>query len=276
MTWAIVGAVVLVALVIVAWLGRSRDTPLRHDAARSEMLRSLLAARGVDAQVAPKAPSGIPDFALPLDWGFDTRAGAQAIAGNTRWLLYDADVTVRSVAGCNSVGKSTSGEGVIGRHTVALLETDSLTLPHFTVVPNVRRLIGDLLPARLQEAGLADSKVARAATWLSDKLGAIDEHGRALPFPAYPDFEAAFRVTGDDADAVSALFDGSTVRLLMEHPWAIIEGRGACLAASRNVAPAYSVPDRPEHGREGLLSRESASELLTFSQRLAERLQSRR
>ncbi|HUE89097.1 MAG TPA: hypothetical protein VMO26_23710 [Vicinamibacterales bacterium] len=274
MTWAILAGVVLVAIALVAWLSRSSETPLWHDAARSETLRTLLAARGLDAQVAANAPAGWPGPALPLGWGIRTRAGAQAVNGGTRWLFYDSETRGRDVAGCNSV-RSSSGDSVTARHTVVRLQTDSLAVPQFTVMPNVRGLIGEQLPARFREAGMADSKLARAAARLSDKLATIGEHGQALPFPASPDFEAAFRVTGDDANAVRALFDPPTIQLLMAHRWTIIEGRETCLTVSRNVGRAFSAPEDSQHSEDGFLAAESAGELLAFTQALAERLQSR-
>jgi hypothetical protein len=275
MTWAIVAAVFVVAIALVAWLSRSSETPLWHDAARSETLRTLLAAHGLEASVPANAPPGWPGLALPLSWGIRTRAGAQVVDGRIRWLLYDSEVRGRNVAGCNLV-RNSSGDTVTARHTVVRLQTDRLALPHFTVVPNVRKFIGEHLPARFGEAGMAESKLARAAVKLSDQLATIGEHGRALAFPAAPDFEAAFRVTGNDPDAVRALFSESTIRLLMEHRWAIIEGQGACLAASRNIAPAFAAPDRLEHEREGLLALESARELLVFGHQLAQQFQSGR
>ena len=275
MTWAIVAAVFVVVIAVVAWLSRSSATPMWHDPARSETLRALLAARGLEANVAANAPAGWPEPALPLGWGIRTRAGAQVVNGRTRWLLYDSEVRGRDVAGCNSM-RSSSGDTVTARHTVVRLQTDSLALPHFTVVPNVRRFLGEHLPARFQEAGMAESKLARAAIKMSDQLATLGEHGQAVLFPAHPDFEAAFRVAGDAPDAIRALFDVHTIELLMEHRWAILEGEAACLTVSRNVARAFSGPDEPQPDREGFLAAESASELLAFSERLAERLQSAR
>jgi hypothetical protein len=271
MTWVIVVAVLVAAIAVVAWLSRSSATPLWHDPARSETLRTVLAARGLEATVAVNGPVGWPEPALPLGWGMRTRAGAQVVDGRTRWLLYDAEVRGRDVAGCNST-RSSSGDTVTARHTVVRLQTDSAALPHFTVVPNVRRFLGEQLPARFREAGMAESSLARAAVKLSDQLASIGEHGQAIPFPARPDFEAAFRVAGDAPDAIRALFDMPTIELLMEHRWAILEGEAACLTVSRNVARAFSGPDEPQPDREGFLDAERASELLALSERLSERL----
>jgi len=53
MALAIVGAVVLVAVLIIVWLSRPSDIPPWHDASRTEGLRSMLAARGLETQPAP-------------------------------------------------------------------------------------------------------------------------------------------------------------------------------------------------------------------------------
>lgn len=273
LTWAITAAVILVGILVLAWLSRSSDTLPWHDAARSEALRTVLAARGLDAQVAPTAPAEMPaempDLRLPLAWEWQARAGAQATKGGTRWLLYDSEQLGRGPAGCNSVTNS-SGETIGTRHTVVLLEAGSLALPRFTVVPNVRKLLRDQLPEQFRKAGMADSTLARYVSKFSDKVAAIEEHGTAIAFPAQ-EFEAAFRVTGNDEDAVRALFDQSTIRLLMEHRWATVEGQERWLAISRNTARAFSEPERTEDQRKGFLSLESTRELLGFSERLAAR-----
>jgi hypothetical protein len=270
MTWVIAAAVILVGTLVAAWLTRSSDTAGWHDSARSEVLRTLLAARGLDAHVATRAPVEMPDLQLPLAWEWRARAGAHSSKGGVRWLLYDSETSGRGPAGCNSVTNS-SGERKGTRHTVVLLEVDSLALPRFTVVPNVRKLLRDQLPERFREAGMADSTLAHYAGKFSDKVAALEEHGTAIAFLGQTEFEAAFRVTGDNEDAVRALLDQSTIRLLMEHRWAIVEAQGRWLAVSRNTARAFSEPERTEGQREGFLSPESTSELLGFSGRLAAR-----
>jgi hypothetical protein len=102
-------------------------------------------------------------------------------------------------------------------------------------------------------------------------VAALEEHGTAIAFFGQTEFEAAFRVTGENEDAARALFDQSTIFLLMEHRWAIVEAQGRWLAVSRNTARAFSEPERTKGQREGFLSPESTTELLGFSERLAAR-----
>jgi hypothetical protein len=272
MTWVIAAVILLAGVVVVVWLSRSSGAPGWHDPVRSEVLRSLLAARGLDAQIATKAPASLPDTRLPLAWGWRSRAAAQAATADDEvWLLYDSESRGRNVAGCNAeVISGGDSSTIVNRHTVAAFRSDKLVLPRFTLVPNVRRQLGEALPERLRRAGLGDSSAARFATKLTSALTALGEQGAAAPFPASREFERAFRVTSDDdAEAVTHLFDDETVTLLLAHPWAILDGQGAWLAASRNTAAAFAT--RPEDNSDGLLSPESAAELLELTAQVAAR-----
>ncbi|MGE3470916.1 MAG: hypothetical protein AB7O28_11245, partial [Vicinamibacterales bacterium] len=234
-TWVIVGLAAVVITVVIARMGRSSSTPAWYDAARGETLRAVLAGRGLDARPAPKAPLPMPDFRLPIAWGWRSAAGAEARAGDARWLIYDAESRANPVAGCNSV-RSSSGDTVVVRHTVVAVSSDGLELPAFTLVPNVRHQLGRALPTRLQAAGLGDSKAAAWAARAADTLGRLEEHGTALPLPGAPAFADAFRVVGDDEAAVRALFTDEAVAELGRVPWAIVEGQGHWMAVSRNTA----------------------------------------
>ncbi|MEZ5290927.1 MAG: hypothetical protein R2745_07595 [Vicinamibacterales bacterium] len=266
--WVIFGLAAIVIAVVIARMGRSSSTPAWHDAARAETLRSVLAGRGLEAQPAPKAPVPMPDFRLPIEWGWRSAAGAEATAGDARWVIYDAESRASSVAGCNSV-QSSSGDTVVVRHTVVAVTSDRLTLPAFTLVPNVRHQLGQALPARLQEAGLGESKAAAWAARAASTLGRLDEHGTALPFPDAPGFADAFRVVGDDGTAVVALFPGEAIAEFRQRPWAIVEGQGRWLAVSRYTAAAYRTRD--EFTKDGWLSSDSAGEVAALAEALLSR-----
>jgi hypothetical protein len=268
---------VLIAVVVVAaaalWLqrgGGSSAAPRWHDAARSEALRGALSGQAPDATIAPQAPPSMPDFRLPLARTWRSAAGAAGEAEGARWLLYDTEVRRASVAGCNSE-RISGGDTptVIARHTVAVLQSDRLALPHFTLVPNVGGQLAQAIPDRFREAGLGGSKMAAWASKAGGALSRLEEHGTAVGFPGAAEFADAFRVVGEDEPAARELFDEETMALTLRSPWAIVEGQGGWLAVSRNTAAAYRT--RHESPSDGLLSVESAAELVALAAALAAR-----
>jgi hypothetical protein len=171
--WAIVAGAVVAVVALDLWLARSSTTPPWHDPARSEDLRSVLAARGMEARIAPKAPVPMPQLRLPLVWSFRSHAGAEAGSDGIRWLIYDAETRGRAVRGCNSVPGS-GGDDAIARHTVVAVEAQDLALPSFTPLPNVCQQLERAMPERFREAGLVDSKLA---SWASKAAGALARFG---------------------------------------------------------------------------------------------------
>jgi hypothetical protein len=210
----------------------------------------------------------MPGFRLPLAWGWRSPAGAEASAGGLLFLLYDSETRGSSVAGCNA-SQDSSADTVTLRHTVVVLHSDRLTLPPFTLVPNVRRQLDRTLTERFEDADLAGSRVAVWALKASGALARLEERGTAMEFSGSPHFQDAFRVVGEEEAAVRDLLDADVVTLLLHHPWILVEGQGAWLAVSRNTEGAYRT--RPEHQKDGLLSATSAAEVVAVASELANR-----
>jgi hypothetical protein len=270
--WLIAGVIIVVLVFLVVRMSRSTGPPAWHDTARSEQFSRVMAERGLEARPAAKPTATLPEFRLPLGWGWRSPAAAEAAADGTRWVIYDSEQRGRSVVGCNSTGDS-SGENIVARHTVVAAASDRLALPRFTLTPNLVRMVEQAIPARLQEAGLADSKIAGVALKAGMALTRLQEHGTAIGFPGAPAFVDAFRVTADDEAAVRALFDQEAIALLRQRPWAIVEGQGEWLAVSRNTGEVLRT--REEHGSDGWLSMESVAEVAALASELATRWRGR-
>ncbi len=282
---AVVGSVLLIGVVVVLMLLRRRS--LRAAGRRRAELAPVLERRGLEPRPGSRLPGDAPHPTVtPLVPAVLPPVLFAGEHGGSRFYLFDVEIASSRPFGngFNVHGVQRDDEWIhVARHTVLAWGSEAAALPAMQLVPADRRSQGgrfdptatlrrlDLDPDDPAVRAAADRVAERVAPPPAGAEGWRDlrERTGALPFPGAPEFEAAYRVHGTDADAVRRLFPPEILALLLGRPGVIAECRDGWLFLSLAVEPAFG--EAPAEAPGGLLAPDRVDELLRVGLELAPR-----